>query len=98
METKKVDLINKIKDYNDDNCGCCNRKTDYSTCYCCTLCWKLICPNCVKIFGKGWIYPDPSGYTVCNSNCFIIHNILNNMFNKSIALYIASFQPYNIKL
>ena len=91
METKNYHLIK------DDNCGCCYNQIDYFTCYCCTLCWNLICPNCVKVFEEDKLYYDGAPYTVCNSNCFIVHNILNNMFNTYISLHIASFQPCSIR-
>ena len=78
----------------DDYCGCCQTETNYATSYCCTICWKLICTNCIKIFEEGTLYSKPSGYTVCTNNkCLNTHNILNILFNKNIALTIASFHP-----
>ena len=72
----------------DDYCGICKNETNYETCYCCTLCWKLICENCIVIFEKYELY------TVCKNNkCITVNKILNKLFNKDVALRIALFCP-----
>lgn len=72
----------------DDFCAICKNETDYETCYCCTLCWKLVCDKCMFLFEKNTLY------TVCrNDKCITTHNILHTLFNKDIAQYIAWFHP-----
>jgi len=68
----------------DDYCGCCKTETDYATTYFCTICQKFICSNCMKLFERGTLY------TICsNKKCMDIHDILNILFNKDIAITIA---------
>jgi hypothetical protein len=74
--------------YPDDFCGVCNNEIDYSTCYCCTICWKIICPKCMFIFNENTLY------TLClNNKCKYIHQILHTKFQADIAENIASHHP-----
>ena len=72
----------------DDFCPLCKSETDYETCYCCTLCWRLVCEKCVFLFNKNTLF------TICNDDkCITTYNILHILFIKDIAIKIASFTP-----
>ncbi len=74
---------------NDDYCNNCNIEIDFAICYCCTICWKLICPNCIILFNK-----NTTLYTICkNTTCIYINKLLHIKFDANIAKYIADYHP-----
>jgi len=68
----------------EDFCGLCQQEQDYSTCYCCTICWRLFCGDCIYIFDNMTLY------TICLHNeCIGIHQLLRTYFPNDIAMLIA---------